>query len=180
MNELEVKVFNKVIDELERDLEYKFVNIRITDSDDILITIEVGFDYNFQFADGDVAIIRHSYFVADGDWDNVGEITNVNDFKKYINDKQLVEKWNDQIADNEAYYLKEEVREYVKDFLNDGYVFDMVETAAEELENEEESVDVEELVEILQEININVKYDNADFWTEEVLIEYWEYEVEGI
>lgn len=180
MNKTETEIFNKIMDELERNLEYKFVNIQITDSDTSEIEVEVGFDYNSQFADGDVAIIRHSYFNADGDWYNVGEITNVNDFKKYINNKNLVDRWNQQILENEAVDLKAEVREYVKDFLNDGYVFNVVETAAEELEDEEESVDVGELVEILQEININVKYDNDTFWTEDDLIEQWEYEVEEI
>lgn len=180
MNELEVEVFNKVIDKLDAELENRFVNIQITDSDDILITIEVGFDYNTQFADSDVSIIRDSYFDAEEDWRNVWEITNVNDFKKYINDKNLVDKWNQQILENEAVDLKDEVREYVKDFLNDGYVYDIIETAAEELKNEEESVDVDELVEILKEINVNVKYDNDNFWIEDDLIEQWEYEVSGI
>lgn len=180
MNELEVEVFNKVIDKLDAELENRFVNIQITDSDDILITIEVGFDYNTQFADSDVSIIRDSYFDAEEDWRNVWEIPNVNDFKKYINDKNLVDKWNQQILENEAVDLKDEVREYVKDFLNDGYVYDIIETAAEELENEEESVDVDELVEILKEINVNVKYDNDNFWIEDDLIEQWEYEVSGI
>lgn len=180
MNKTETEIFNKIMDELERNLEYKFVNIQITDRDTSEIKVEVGFNYNSQFADGDVAIIRHSYFNADGDWYNVGEITNVSDFKKYINNKNLVDRWNQQILENEAVDLKAEVREYVKNFLNDGYVFNVVETAAEELEDEEESVDVGELVEILQEININVKYDNDNFWTEDDLIEQWEYEVSGI
>lgn len=177
MNKTEEKVFDKIIDELERNLEYKFVNIQITDRDTSEIEVEVGFDYNFQFADGDVAIIRHSYFVADGDWDNVGEITNVNDFKKYINEKQLVERWNEEILDNEAYYLKESVSDFIKDFLNDGYVVNKVEELSGEVD---EGVDVDEIVSALEDLKVIVKYDNADFWTEEVLIEYWEYEVEEI
>ena len=180
MNRIETEIFNKVIDELDTDLENRFVNIQITDSDVSGITVLVGFDYNTQFADSDVSVIRHSYFDAEEDWRNVWEIPNVSDFKKYINDKNLVDRWNQQILENEAVDLKDEVREYVKDFLNDGYVFNVVETVAEELEDEEESVDVDELVETLQGININVKYDNDNFWTEDDLIEQWEYEVSGI
>lgn len=180
MNRIETEIFNKVIDELDTDLENRFVNIQITDSDVSGITVLVGFDYNTQFADSDVSVIRHSYFDAEEDWRNVWEIPNVSDFKKYINDKNLVDRWNQQILENEAVDLKDEVREYVKDFLNDGYVFNVVETAAEEFEDEEESVDVDELVETLQGINVNIKYDNDNFWTEDDLIEQWEYEVEGI
>lgn len=174
MNVFESKIFEKIMSDLEYDLISSFSNISV-DWDDSNIYVSVGFDYYNQFSENNVSLIKSSYFVAEDEWSNVDEITNINDLKKHISDKNLVEKWNDLVKENEADILCEEVREYIINYLNDSYIADDIDNYVDEAIEDDVSVDAEEIENSIQSLNINVKYDDSDsFWTEDDFIEEWE------
>lgn len=176
MNMTENKIFDKVIEDLEFDLINQYSNISVVDYNDSTVYINFDFDFNSQFS-GDVSRIKSEYFNTEADWSNIDEILNMNDLKKYVKDKGLVEKWNDSIEENEAEDLREDIYNYVSDYLNSSETFNFIESKSDELNADGDSdfADSDELINIVEGLSIVLKYDGSgSFWKEEHFMEEWE------
>lgn len=182
MNNNESQVFDSVINDLEEDLINEFSNVEIEEFDTEKLTVKVGFNFNDRMSGSDVLRIRGEYYAAADEWYDVEEITNINDFKKYIREEKVVEKWNDSIDDNEAVILTDEVYSFVISFLDTEverlteYYTEKINENLSENDEDEETVDVDTVVEELKALKsyLKVNYISSDFWTEEDLIEEWE------
>lgn len=171
-------IFEKIATGIEVELQNydDNFNVNLVDWSDSHLEFSFKIKNN---TNGILSGIRDDFYYRSSDWANVGMIDSLSDFLSYIRENKIVEKWNREIEENYAYAHQAELLSEAKSMISgrDGY-HDDIESFIEEFNETvdvDDQVNVDEILDTVSDIEVSVYYVGTDFWTEEILVEEWEF-----
>lgn len=156
---------------LEEDLEDSWysLNVKLIDSSEDLLLFTFTYKMDDNRPGSENLSIRNRCFSSDL-WLGVVSIADRQEFIRYVRSEKLVEQWNSDFHSRDVPEMIGNLEIDVEDFLCGNEADSEIEKVSANLDKD----DVEEIFETVRSCSVIVRCDDADFWTEEMLIEEWE------
>lgn len=156
---------------LEEDLKYTWysLNVKLIESSEDLLLFAFTYKMDDNRPGSENLCVRNRCFSSDL-WLGVVSIVDRQEFIRYIRSAKLVEQWNSDFHSRDVPYMIGNLEIDVEDFLCGNEADSEIEKVSGNLDER----DVEEIFEIVRDMNVIIRCDDTDFWTEAMLVEAWE------
>jgi hypothetical protein len=156
--------------ESELQSTWHSLNVKLIDFSEELLVLAFTYKMDANYYGSEYTTIKRSCFASDPVWRVAQDIQSREEFIQCVRSENLVERWNADFHSRDVSLMIHSLEHDVEDVLASREVELEVEKVSENLDER----DVEEILEIVQGMNIIIRCDTADFWTEDMLIEEWE------